>query len=481
MISTTFHLISLLGEINMDVNTYVSNKISGFVTISKEDKEILYHYASTTYNKAGIDMIIQRLKEEGGQFSEPTITSISQAIQACTSEQAYKNRIRDFTNDPDEMQTLVKELKKGVNDLISSNRYQKYLDLQSKFYQYSLYNTLLIAFQNPEATYVGSFTFWRHQGRYVKSGEKGIRILAPSIGKRYVDVPKKDADGNIIKRKDGSTEIESIAKDVIIGYHWTTTFDVSQTDGRPLPQILDKLEGSDAIARKIIEIITSLYPNRIFYDALTGPNGYYDPKTGDIHIKDTLSDNHTAKTILHEYAHHILHNDIQNYKENRYACEIEAESTAYIISKHYGLDTSMYSFGYIATWTAGQDLDSFEKSMKQVCSTAQQIINQIDNVLQLEYEHSLLPKKELLLKTLPMFGIKPTTKLVSLLSEMSNASLEKLFSSTSVGDGQSPPNAKTALRYLDSQKKKLPARDCDILQNAIHFISNQLRQHDIEH
>ncbi len=223
----------------------------------------------------------------------------------------------DKTSD---IKEILNNLKEGIKDVISSGKYQNYLNYMSSFYTYSVNNTLLIWFQKPEATLVGSYGFWQQKNRYIKKDEHGIKILAPTTGKREIEKQILDKYGNPVLGDNNTPLTKKEPLTVITGFKWTTVFDISQTKGDPVPSLLSQLEGNSKESEKLINVIQqiSVYPIR-FGD--TGrANGYFD--NNEIVIKENMSSDQTAKTMMHEYTHSELHNDLKDYaiwlKENRF-------------------------------------------------------------------------------------------------------------------------------------------------------------------
>lgn len=306
---------------------------------------------------------------------------------------------------------LLDSLKNGVTNLIDSERYKQFLNFTSHLYKYSPNNTLLIAAQKPDATYVGSYSFWKEQNRYVKKGEKAIRIIAPIMKKKKQNITMLGANGLPLLDSNGNIVNGSVNENVVVGYHTVPVFDISQTDGQPVPKLLNTLSGSSEVAEKIIDTITKISEVPISYDNIR-ENGYYDSELREIVVKESLDNNQKAKTLVHEYTHSILHNRVDDYQQNRDKYEIEAESTAYIVSKHYGLDTSEYSFGYLVGWSAGKSLDEYEESLNLIHKAAKNIILSMDAVLQPENERENEKEKAQIKKELQANNIQPNKHIV---------------------------------------------------------------------
>ncbi len=257
---------------------------------------------------------------------------------------------------------ITQELEKGIRNLYSNDGYRSYLETMSRFHHYSYRNTLLIWLQNPEASYVAGYRAWMTQfNRYVKKGEKGIRIFAP------------------IKVKQKPDEEEEI-----ISYKAITVFDVSQTEGSDLPKGFTKqLLGDMEDDEKYIDAIKKICPVPITFKPLQeNMSGYYAIKEKKIVINSTISSMQKVKTLIHELTHVLLHTPKENEPlVDIHTREVEAESVAYTVLKHYGYDTSDYSFGYIADWSKSKELSEFKNSLDTIVSTSNEIITKIDTVL----------------------------------------------------------------------------------------------------
>lgn len=282
---------------------------------------------------------------------------------------------------------ITDRLEQGITKLFDSDRYKEYLNVMSKFHNYSLNNTLLIAMQKPDATYIAGYNAWKNNfGRSVMKGEKGIRILAPSPYKIRQKVEKKDPQtGKKILDKEGKPVIEE--KEITIpAFKVVSVFDVSQTEGRELPTIaVDMLTGAVDRYKDFFTALEKISPVPIAFENIEGGvHGYYHLKDKRIAIQKDMSELQTLKTAIHEIAHAKLHDidlkvqrDKQNQLDSRIQ-EVEAESVAYTVCQHYGLDTSDYSFGYIAGWSSGRDLTELRASLETIRATAGEIIKSVD-------------------------------------------------------------------------------------------------------
>lgn len=311
--------------------------------------------------------------------------------------------------DDENIKTIIEGLKNGIIDLTNGEKYQKFLEFKSSLYQYSLYNCILIYLQKPEARYVGSYTFWKKQNRYVKKGEKGIKIFAPVTKKIEKEVPVLDENNNPKTDENGSVITQKIERTSIVGFKLTTVFDVSQTDGQPIPDIVKVLSANSSKAETLIQTIMKIYPKIRFENIKGSTKGYYNLTDKSIVIKARMSKDQTVKTLIHEYAHSKLHNTMEI---NRREAEVQAESIAYTVLKHFGLDTSEYSFGYIKGWAADKDIKAIEESYKVIAETSKEIIEEINKKLTEEYEIYKSKEIEIIKDELIQNGFKPNENIV---------------------------------------------------------------------
>jgi len=260
----------------------------------------------------------------------------------------------------------------------------------SKFHNYSFNNTLLIAMQKPDASLVAGFSAWKNNfGRNVMKGQKGIKIIAPSPFKIRQEVEKIDPHTQKpIIGKDGKPVTEE--KEVKIpAYKVVSVFDVSQTEGKELPDIaVDELTGDVDRYKDFFAALEKTSPVPIAFENIGGgSHGYYHLEDKRIAINEGMSELQTLKTAIHEIAHAKLHDiDLNAPKDeqprvDRRTREVEAESVAYTVCQHYGLDTSDYSFGYVAGWSSGRELSELKSSLETIRSAAAEIINSIDENL----------------------------------------------------------------------------------------------------
>lgn len=305
-----------------------------------------------------------------------------------------------------EIKDALEEIEKGIENLLTSDSYKEYLNFVSSFYNYSSNNVLLILSQMSYATHVGSYGFWKKKNRYVKKGEHGIKIIAPNIKK----VPQETESKQTKENKNNPNISNSTEEKLILtGFHYTTVFDISQTDGEEVPSILSKLNGYLPISDIIIETIEDISILPINYRELDY-NGYCSDV--EIAINKNLSPNQTAKTLIHEYLHSIFHNDINDYSANRSKYEIQAESTAYVVSKHFGLDTSDYSFGYIASWKKIKSMEEIRETLNTISNISELIITKMEDSIQNTYENIIKEEKEKIVYDLKRNNISPTKDII---------------------------------------------------------------------
>jgi len=284
-----------------------------------------------------------------------------------------------------ELKDITEKLEKGVQDVYSSEQYQDLLNTMAKFPHYSVNNNILIMMQKPDATLVQSYTGWKKMGRFVKKGEKGIRILAPAPFKLEEEQDKVDESGKVVLDKDGEAVKEKIEINMT-AFKPVSTFDVSQTEGEPLPQIgVDELTGNIEGYQTLFEAIKSASPIPIaFEDIKSGAKGYFHVEENRIALNNGMSEIQNVKTAIHEMAHAKLHNSEaqKNNKQSKNSKEVEAESVAYTVCQHYGIDTSDYSFAYVATWSQGKELPELKESLNIIRNAASELITKIDEKVQ---------------------------------------------------------------------------------------------------
>lgn len=268
------------------------------------------------------------------------------------------------------IEEITKKLEEGVKGIYEGEGYKAFLDVMSKFHTYSVNNCILIAMQKPEATQVAGFKSWQKNfKRSVKKGEKAIKILAPIPHKFTKEIEKEDG--------------EKVQKEIqYMTFKAISVFDISQTEGEELPSICKMLKGSVEGFQSLVDKLESLSPVPVAYEPISGgANGYYSHATNSIVVDAGLSEQHKVKTLIHEISHSILHNKDNGEEKDadRSTKEVQAESVAYTVCNWLGLDTSDYSFGYVAGWSAGRELKELTESMEVIRKIAGEIIEGLED------------------------------------------------------------------------------------------------------
>lgn len=286
----------------------------------------------------------------------------------------------------DELHQITDKLEKGVKDVFQSDKYKQFLNVMAKFPRYSVNNTMLIMMQRPDAQLCQSFTGWKQMGRYVKKGEKGISILAPAPYKIEREQTKLDEKGRPVFDADGEPVKEKVEV-TIRAFKVVKTFDLSQTDGKELPTIgPSELVGNIEGYPKLLQALQEISPVPVSFELIDGDaKGFYHLEDKKIVVQDGMSEVQTIKTLLHEMAHQKLH-DKDNVPEakdiSRNGKEVETESVAYVVCQHYGINTSDYSFSYVAGWSEGKETPELKASLDKIRQTASEFIYQIDQKME---------------------------------------------------------------------------------------------------
>ena len=305
--------------------------------------------------------------------------------------------VLNATDTQGRIKEITEHLEQGVQEVFESERYRDYLKAMSRFHNYSLNNTLLIVMQKPDASLVAGYGKWRDEfERHVKSGEKGIKILAPAPYKIKKDVAKTDPDtGQPVIGADGKPVTEQ--REVTIpAFKVVSVFDVSQTEGKELPDIaVDALTGNVEQYEDFWRALKLTSPVPVTLEKIDGSaHGYYDLAEKRIAIVDGMSELQTIKTAIHEIAHAKLHDIDLNAPEqaerpDRSTREVQAESVAYTVCQHFGLDTSDYSFGYVAGWSSGRDIKELKASLETIRTAASELISEIEgHFAELQAQHT---------------------------------------------------------------------------------------------
>ena len=290
-----------------------------------------------------------------------------------------------------DMDSIMQSLESGVEELFTSNRYQEFLKTMAKFHNYSFNNTMLIAMQRPDATLVTSYKNWQSMGRQVMKGEKGITIIAPAPYKKMKEKEVLDENQRPIMGTDGKPKTEKVEV-TVPHFKAVTVFDIAQTSGEPIQTLAPELlTAAVQDFDSFMQAIQKISPVPIRFDEIDGnANGYYHNADKEIVIKKGLSESQTLKTAIHETAHAKLHDreimESLGVEKDRLTKEVEAESVAYCVCSSFGLDTSDYSFPYIAGWNSSREMKEMKASMDVIRKTAGEMIDQLTEELEIILE-----------------------------------------------------------------------------------------------
>lgn len=290
-----------------------------------------------------------------------------------------------------DIDSIMQSLESGVEELFTSNRYQEFLKTMAKFHNYSFNNTLLIAMQRPDATLVTSYKNWQSMGRQVMKGEKGITIIAPAPYKKMKEKEVLDENQRPIMGTDGKPKTEQVEV-TVPHFKAVTVFDIAQTSGEPIQTLAPELlTAAVQDFDSFMQAIQKIFPVPIRFDEIDGnANGYYHNADKEIVIKKGLSESQTLKTAIHETAHAKLHDreimESLGVEKDRLTKEVEAESVAYCVCSSFGLDTSDYSFPYIAGWSSSREMKEMNASMDVIRKTAGEMIDQLTEELEIILE-----------------------------------------------------------------------------------------------
>ena len=290
-----------------------------------------------------------------------------------------------------DMDSIMQSLESGVEELFTSNRYQEFLKTMAKFHNYSFNNTMLIAMQRPDATLVTNYKNWQSMGRQVMKGEKGITIIAPAPYKKMKEKEVLDENQRPIMGTDGKPKTEQVEV-TVPHFKAVTVFDIAQTSGEPIQTLAPELlTAAVQDFDSFMQAIQKISPVPIRFDEIDGnANGYYHNADKEIVIKKGLSESQTLKTAIHETVHAKLHDkeimESLGVEKDRLTKEVEAESVAYCVCSSFGLDTSDYSFPYIAGWSSSREMKEMKASMDVIRKTAGEMIDQLTEELEIILE-----------------------------------------------------------------------------------------------
>ena len=290
------------------------------------------------------------------------------------------------------MQEITAGIERGIKELFESERYMKYLQTMSRFHHYSVNNQVLIHMQMPNATLVASYNKWHTLGRHVKKNEKGLKIIAPKPFKKKIEEMRLDPDTRLpVLDREGKTVMEE--KEVEIPkYGPKSVFDVSQTEGRPLPHLAADLHGDVRHYEIFMEALRRSSPVPMGFEKMQGMDGYYSKEQQRVAICEGMSEVQTVCAAIHEITHAKLHNYEKarlevargdktkkpSIPKDKATEEVEAESVSYAVCQYYGIETGENSFGYIASWSSGKELPELRASLETISKTASSLITEID-------------------------------------------------------------------------------------------------------
>ena len=383
----------------------------GSLNPSKEDIEITdrIQSAASLMGIPVLDHIIVGRNQEFFSLRENNVFSFENDI-SYTSEQSKLQwtqqmgiaeqsayRVQGKEAAESKLDTIMKSLEEGVEKVFTSEQYQMYLQTMAKFHNYSFNNTLLIAMQRPDATLLAGYQTWQKKfHRHVKRGEKGIKIIAPVPVKEKRQVEKIDEETQeIVIGIDGQPETETVER-ILPRFRVTTVFDVSQTEGEPLPTLeVNELVGDVFIYEDFMKGLEEISPVPFqFQEIGSGAKGYYSNAEKLVAIQTGMSQAQTMKTAVHETAHAIFHDrdvmEENGITKDRMTKEVESESVAYVVCNHFGLDTSDYSFNYVAGWSSDKEMPELRSSMDTIRLTSSQLIADItEKLLELQKTREL--------------------------------------------------------------------------------------------
>ena len=290
---------------------------------------------------------------------------------------SYKNMTREERKEAAQAkaQAALDRIGDGVRSVWESEEWAKWLRTLAKFHDYSLNNTMLISMQMPEATRVASYRSWQRDfNRHVRKGEHGIEVLVPMVVKPKPQDPEEAP-------RDGVDETE---RRRLVGFKVGHVFDVSQTEGEPLPEIAEQVSADVNDFDSLMEAIktVSSYPIEVVDGLPPETNGLFSRRMGYIAVRNGMPEGQTVKTALHELAHSVMHDADAERLPDRSMREVQAESVAYAVSAALGLDTSGYSFGYVASWAVGKTEEEMRQCMQAVRDAAKQILDRLQLVME---------------------------------------------------------------------------------------------------
>ena len=353
-------------------------------------------YAEAISQKDHIEYLLDLMLSAGPEEKKVLIAENESLI--ANLEKRRNEPMAEKQTNKEKLREITDSIEQGIKDLFQSDKYRQYLSVMSRFHRYSLNNTMLIYLQKPDATLVAGYNKWKNQfERHVKKGEHGITIIAPTPFKKKIEEQKLDPDtkapmldkeGNIITEE---KEIE------IPMFRPVKVFDVSQTDGKPLPQLAASLSGSVQNYEVFMEALKRSAPVPLEFEPMSeDTDGYFSPRDQRIAIRSGMSEVQTVSAAVHEITHSKLHNYEKNgtEKKDHHTEEVEAESVSYAVCQYYGIQTGENSFGYIAGWSQGKELPELKASLETINKTAGELIGDIDRHYQeISKERGIVPQE----------------------------------------------------------------------------------------
>ena len=285
------------------------------------------------------------------------------------------------SNREEKMSEIQERLMKGTKEIYESGKWAEYISVMSKFPNYSINNCILIASQCPHASYVCGYKKWNEFNRNVVKGESGIMIFAPIKGKVEVEEPKFDERNQPVLNEDGTQSTERVTREYK-SFRPCYVFDLSQTEGDPLPSLTTRLEAGVEDYEKLKEVLISISPVPVSFEEVPGSaNGFYSPTEMRIVVQEGMPELQTIKTMLHEIAHATYGHGSKEDKWDKQSKEIQAESTAFWVAGMLGLDTGDYSFGYITGWSKDREVSELKENLELIKNTANELVTKIDEKL----------------------------------------------------------------------------------------------------
>lgn len=294
----------------------------------------------------------------------------------------YSQSIKD-KSDKEKLKEITDSIENGIKELFASDKYKQYLQTMSRFHRYSVNNQMLIFMQKPDASLVAGFNKWKDSfGRNVKRGEKGIKIIAPAPFKKKIEKEKLDPDTKLPMLDENGQPIKEVAEVSTSTFKVVSVFDVSQTEGKPLPELSSDLTGNVEHYDAFMEAIKRSSPVPIDFKPIeNGADGFFSYDNQSITLREGMSEIQTVCAAIHEMAHATLHNYSRRNKDetdverkDRHTEEVEAESIAYAVCAYYGIETGDNSFGYLASWSSDKELKELKASLETINKTSSELI-----------------------------------------------------------------------------------------------------------